>query len=84
MMASYTGLMFFTGSISESKQGEATFTASGTWGKDGEMRAVGEWTLVPGTLTGGLVDALGSKGTVKGGYSAATHADCQCWLEIGA
>lgn len=83
-MASYTGIMFFKGTVQGSKEGEATFTSSGTWGKDGQMRAVGEWTLVPGTLTGGLVDALGDKGVVKGGYSTAGHTDCQCWLEIGA
>ncbi|KAG8797238.1 hypothetical protein FRC17_007805 [Serendipita sp. 399] len=88
-MCTYNGIMYFKGTIDslsnanagDAKDGELVFTITGTWGKDGVMAAVGEWTAIKGSETG-VFKGLDDVKLISGGYNSKTHNDTPCWLVI--
>lgn len=74
MTASYTGLMYFKGSIDGSDEGEAVFLCSGSY--EGEAKA--SWHLDEKTTTGGLA---GLK-RLSGGYVSKGMKGAPAWLDL--
>ncbi|KAG8779159.1 hypothetical protein FRC20_003757 [Serendipita sp. 405] len=81
-MCTYNGVMYFKGTIDSlsTTEGELIFTITGTWGKDGNMAAVGEWEMIKGTQTGGFkgIDVK----LLSGGYDSKGKKDTPCWMVI--
>jgi hypothetical protein len=73
----YNGLMYYKGTIEGvDGEGEVVFEINGTWGKNGVMRAIGDWKSIPGSGTGAFKDLKAS-----GGYDGASSS-MPCWVQL--
>jgi hypothetical protein len=80
-MCTYNGVMYFKGKAEgyeSGGDGELVFTCTGTWGKGGEMKAIGDWTVIEGSGKGGLANVKGG----SGGYVSAGKTDQPCWFKL--
>ncbi|KIM21878.1 hypothetical protein M408DRAFT_29192 [Serendipita vermifera MAFF 305830] len=78
-MVTYNGLMYFKGKAEGyDSEGELVFTCTGTWGKGGEMKAIGDWVVIPGSGTGGLAGVKEG----SGGYVSTGKTDQPCWVNL--
>ena len=80
-MCTYNGVMYFKGKAEgyeSGGDGELVFTCTGTWGKGGEMKAVGEWIVVQGSGKGSLASVTSG----SGGYVSSGKTDQPCWFKL--
>jgi hypothetical protein len=69
--------MYYKGKIEGvDGEGEVVFEVNGVWGKNGVMKAVGDWKSIPGSGTGAFKDLKAT-----GGYESTSKVT-PCWVQL--